>query len=662
VIPRRVGSLFIVLAAWLAVPALAAAATNGRIVFSSARDGSFGASELYSIAPDGSGATRLTRNSTTEQYPVWSPDGTLIAFQSFGDNNAGRPSIHVMTAHGADQRRVSPAWDNSDSMEPTWSPDGSQIAFASTGAFNDSWRIWVVNADGSGVRRLTDEFSTAPAWSPDGTRIAYLTAGAGVALVSPDGSGRRQVTFPPSGFSDEAPSWSPDGSRLVFARRATFGNAPQLYVIDADGSNERQLTFGAGANRFPSWSPDGTQIVFTHDRQLYVIGPDGNGMQPLSTEFSDVLSPNWGTSMVVPAPEVPGAPRITIFSPEARPYVPGEQVIAFYFCESDTSFVVSCEGDVPLGLPIDMETTGTRTFTVRAMDAEGRPATATVTFEVLDFRAPTVHLRAPADGAEYELGQSVQVDYECIDEPGGSGIELCDGDLRPGQPLDTSRTGTFNVKFFAVDRAHNVGVASVTYRVVQRDQAAPTITVDSPGEGADYALGEAVTASYQCTDEPGGSGVALCQGDRASGSALDTGSVGPHSLTVTARDRAGNTSTLTRRYRVVYAFSGFFTPLRPLPALASFDAGDTVPAKFSLAGDHGLGILGSGAPSWRRVDCENGTPLGEPSGARQTLAYHPGSDRYHLRVESEPSWAGTCRRLAVTLADGTTHFANVRFD
>ena len=113
---RRVGSLFIVLAAWLAFPTLAAAATNGRIVFSSARDGSFGASELYSIAPDGSGATRLTRNSTTEQYPVWSPDGNLIAFQSFAE---GRPSIHVMSAHGAGERRVTPETDSSDEMEPT---------------------------------------------------------------------------------------------------------------------------------------------------------------------------------------------------------------------------------------------------------------------------------------------------------------------------------------------------------------------------------------------------------------------------------------------------------------------------------------------------------------------------------------------------------------
>jgi hypothetical protein len=654
---RRVGSLFVVLVTGLALPAVAGAASNGRIVFSSSRDSSFG-SELYSVAPDGTGATRLTWSSTIEQYPAWSPDGSQIAFQSFAE---GRPSIHVMSAHGTNERRLSPATDSSDDMQPSWSPDGGQIAFASTRPFNDSWHIWVMNADGSGLRQVTGEFSTGPAWSPDGTRIAYVGAGEAVAVVNPDGTGARRLTFPPAGYVDETPSWSPNGSQLVFARRQTFGNSPQLYVVDADGSNERQLTFDGGANRFPSWSPDGTQIVFTHDQELYSITPDGSGMRPLTTAFADALSPNWGTSMVVPAPEVPGAPRITIFSPEARLYVPGEQVIAFYICESDTSFVVSCEGDLPLGAPIEMETTGSRTFTVRATDAEGRLATASVTFEVMDFRAPTVHVRAPADGAEYELGEFLQVDYECDDGPGGSGIELCDGELQPGQPLDTSRTGTFTATFWAVDRAHNVSQISVTYRVVDRDRTPPTIEVDAPAEGAVYVLGETVTASYRCTDEPGGSGMDACQGDSASGTALDTGSVGPRSFTVRARDRAGNASALTRHYRVVYAFSGFLAPLAAFPAMTSLDTGETVPVKFSLAGNHGLGVLAPGSPTWRPIDCSSGAPLGDASPARHTLSYLAGNDRYLLRVGSEAAWRGTCRRLAVTLADGTTHLANIRF-
>ncbi|MDQ3822672.1 MAG: PxKF domain-containing protein, partial [Actinomycetota bacterium] len=599
---RRLSSLLTVFAAWLALPAIASAApgVNGRIVFSGEPDGVLH-SELYSVAPDGTGLTRLTWNWRYEQLPTWSRDGTQIAFEAFDDSDRRR--IYVTSAHGTGERLVSPASFSSDDAEPSWSPDGTQIAFASTRPFNGSWHVWVVGADGSGLRQVTTELGTAPAWSPDGAEIAYVGPGQAVVAVRPDGTGRREITAPPAGYSDGHPSWSPDGSRLVFTRRPTFGTAAQLYVVDADGSNVRQLTFGSAASFFPSWSPDGTQIVFTQERQLHVIGADGSGMQPLIADFGDALGPDWGTSTVVPSPEVPSAPRILIFSPQPRRYAPGEPIAAGYLCQSDTSFVVSCEGDVPLGAPIETETAGLRTFTVRATDAEGRTSTTTVTFEVLEWRPPTITVRTPKDGAVYELGETVLADYECADDPGGSGIEVCAGDVRPGQPLDTSRTGSFTLRFWTHDRSQNYVETFVEYQVVRRDRTPPAITIDSPREGAEFVLGRAVTVYYWCADEPFGSGLDVCQGDAPAGSALDTGSVGARSFTVTARDRAGNTSSVTRAYRVVYAFSGFSAPLVGFPGTASLDAGDAVPVKFSLGGNHGLGVLAPGSPTWRRVDC-----------------------------------------------------------
>ena len=385
-------------------------------------------------------------------------------------------------------------------------------------------------------------------------------------------------------------------------------------------------------------------------------------MQPLAAGFGEALGPDWGTSTVVPSPEPPGAPRILIFSPKPRQYPPGEPIPAGYLCESDTSVVVSCEGDVPFGSLIETEPAGLRTFTVRARDAEGRTSTATVTFEVLEWRFPTITVRRPQDGAEYALGETVLADYKCADDPSGSGIEVCAGDVQPGQQLDTSRVGSFTLRFWTWDRSRNYVETFVTYTVVRRDRTAPSITLESPPNGAEYVLGRAAWVNYWCVDEPFGSGLELCEGDAPAGAPLDTGSVGARSFTVRARDRAGNASAVTHAYRVVYAFSGFFAPLVGYPGFATLDAGDAVPAKFSLSGNHGLGVLAPAPPAWRRVDCGSGAPLGEPSAAAHTLAYLAGTDRYQLRVETQAAWAGTCRRLVVTLADGTTHLANVRFD
>ena len=637
VIARNARLVLIALAATLILPAVAHATPpgpnpNGRIVFASTRYPATN-QELYSVNPDGTGLARLTWSGTGEQHPSWSRDGSRIAFESSAD---GAESIHVINADGSDERRVSPDTYNSIDTEPTWSPDGGQIAFASTRPFNDSWHIWVMNADGSGLHQLTSEFSTGPAWSPDGSRIAYLSAGEGIAVVNVDGSGTRRVTFPPAGYSDDRPTWSPDSSQLAFSRRATYGNDSQLYVIDADGSNERQLTTTEGASRFPSWSPDGAQIVFTHIGRLSVIHYDGSGMRPLIGEpWGNDLMPDWGTSTIVPDPQAPGAPTIRIFSPQAQLYPAGYPLEAFYLCESETSYVVSCEGDVPVGSRVDTTTTGRNTFTVRATDAEGRTSTASVSYEILDFWAPEVIARAPGNGSEYEVGQFVEVDYECLDEPGGSGVLLCDGELHDGQPLDTSQAGTFTVHFWTADRANNVGERSVTYTVV--DRTPPTITVSSPQEGAVYVLGESVVASYSCGED-----AVSCVASH-----IDTSSVGAKTFTVTAKDASHNVATETRSYRVVYELSGFSAP-------SEHKAGEKLSVRFSLGADHGLGVVVSTA--W--LDC--GATGGDGTSAGGGLSFQGG--RYKFQVETHASWSGSCRRLAITLNDGTTHFANVTFD
>ena len=644
-------SLFAASAAHAAFPG-----QNGRIVFSSDRE-SYSISEIYSAAPDGSDVKRLTWSPDDwKQEPTWSPDGSKIAYEA---PSQGRFHIFVMNPDGSDQTLVSPNVDPSfEDMGPAWSPDGTQIAFGSTR--NGTWNIWVMNADGSGLRQLNGAFGTDPAWSPDGAHIAYLGIG-GIREANADGSSDHLLSASPAGTFDDGPDWSPDGSRLVFAQGDSSGPGSTLYSIAADGSDQHQLTSGAYTDFRPAWSPDGSKITFDRQdlvgRQLHVMNADGSGETQLMSSVRDDMNGSWGTSTESPIVSPPGSPEIHILSPvDGGVYASGGGAIALYFCTSEISFVVSCDGNLGLGDPLD-PTPGTHQLTVTATDVEGRQSRASVSYTIIgapDRTPPTIAIDSPADGATYGLGDNVTVHYSCADEPGGSGVGVCNGPVPDTAPLDTSHVGTFRFLVSAVDQAGNRATATSTYQVV--DRTPPTISIAAPADHVVYTLGQSVLADYTCADQFGGSGLASCTGPVAAGAAIDTSSsVGDKTFTVTATDRAGNEAHASRSYSVVYDFTGFLSPVTAAyPATNSFRAGESIPFKFSLHGNQGLGVL-AGSPAWAPCGGGDTTP------ASGTLSYNASNDRYTYLVTTAKAWSGTCRDLVLTLRDGTSHRARIAF-
>ena len=262
------------------------AVANGRIAFVSSEGNA--QSDIYTMNPDGSDRKQLTfSNQDLESDPVWSPDGTKIAFARYNINSKFS-EIFVMNADGSDQRRLTTQSGNDRS--PTWSPDGTKIAVARYN-INSPVEIFVMNADGSDQRAVASGFD-GPAWSPDGLKLAVGDNGA----LGVDGSNRTQITQPTDLGADYEPAWSPDGSKITFTRGTDcFGGCEteHLWVVNADGSNPTKLT-DILANTH-AWSPDGTKIIFGSQRgDLFVINPDGSGLTNITnTTDKHEESPSW---------------------------------------------------------------------------------------------------------------------------------------------------------------------------------------------------------------------------------------------------------------------------------------------------------------------------------------------------------------------------------
>jgi dipeptidyl aminopeptidase/acylaminoacyl peptidase len=280
--------------------------TNGQIVFARTPSGNLApASDLYTVNPDGSGVTRLTVNGGAIN-PAWSPDGKQIAFEN---HSQGGATIELIDADGSHATPLVHGFG-----PPAWSPDASKIAITSDRDGNDE--IYEMNANGSGLMNLTQSggLDYGPAWSPDGMKIAFGTLrsppsfDAEIYVMNADGSAQTDVTNDPSSTDGAPPSWSPDGTKLAYSV-----SHDGIYVIGADGSGRTRLTTNPLGDIDPAWSPDGKQIVFARQyagnctspptptvggqcRLLWIMNADGTDQRQLTfNPGGGDTAPSWGS-------------------------------------------------------------------------------------------------------------------------------------------------------------------------------------------------------------------------------------------------------------------------------------------------------------------------------------------------------------------------------
>jgi Tol biopolymer transport system component len=293
---------------------------NGRIAYAvRAIDGS---SNIFSVMPDGSDAVQLTTGSSNSLCAAYSADGSRIAY--CGDAG-GAFEIWTMNADGTKQAQLTHFGGRA--LFPDFSPNGKKVAFGGVIGKDSHTEVYVVDATaGEHLAALTSCANAAdgcsndfPAWSPNGKQIVFIhtddfnadetPVNEQVWIMDADGGNQRALT---SGAApkDQLPSWSPDGKFIVYT--SGLADSEGIWVMAADGSAQSQLSgcppaapspCSDGDDFGPVWSPDGTRIAFlrafqavgANDRPVYVMNADGSDQHRLVQGQTLQTVPAWQT-------------------------------------------------------------------------------------------------------------------------------------------------------------------------------------------------------------------------------------------------------------------------------------------------------------------------------------------------------------------------------
>lgn len=220
-------------------------------------------------------------------------DSKIAYIAETGPKNRRMKRLAIMDSDGANHRYLTSG--QATALTPRYSPDYKQILYLSY--LNGNPRIYVYDLATNTQRLITqNSYPTfAPRWSPDGKWILYSMAIAGntdIYKISAAGGGTPQKLTDSPGL-DVGGSFSPDGTKIVF--ESDRSGSQQVYVMNADGSDQKRITFFGGRSATPEWSPRGDQIAFTHiagNLRIAVMSPAGGGMRYLTDGWQDE-APTW---------------------------------------------------------------------------------------------------------------------------------------------------------------------------------------------------------------------------------------------------------------------------------------------------------------------------------------------------------------------------------
>ncbi|MDA0179489.1 DPP IV N-terminal domain-containing protein [Solirubrobacter phytolaccae] len=291
-----------------AAPSAAAEPVNGRLVYTSFESSADPlAGDLWTMNADGTDKQQAVFDPAYDAQPDWSPDGTRIAFRNRRNSRFESAILDFRVRDAAGRPVVTDiphAGDGTQTTQPSWFPNGQGLLYRrTTTAPPTRSDVWAMNLDGTNRRPVVvlpeDQFY--PSFSPDMRTVLFSTvkgADARNIQAMDVATGAITTLFDHSPRSyDSAPAWSPDGRQIAF--ESDLDGDREIYVMNADGSNVRQLTHNGNWEEGPAWSPDGTRLAFTRalsntDYNVWTMAPDGTDQRQLTTYAGRDESPDWG--------------------------------------------------------------------------------------------------------------------------------------------------------------------------------------------------------------------------------------------------------------------------------------------------------------------------------------------------------------------------------
>ena len=254
----------------------AEAPTTPKILFSSSRDGNY---EVYMMNPDGSEQVNLTQHPADDLEAVWSPTGEEILFSS--DRPGKRVwDLYLMDPDGSNVRRVFKRKIKVDRRSPTWSPNGKRFAYIYDGWPRLKSSLHLGTFGEENVEPLP--YGDTPTWSPDGSEIACIVShalGTRLTFINVDTQDQEQPILDKALRWQYLPSWSAAGDRLAISGNKhpipaildrdlheAWKDKTTVYIVNRDGTGLRQLVGEAGPNAgVAALSPDGSEVLYTQE-------------------------------------------------------------------------------------------------------------------------------------------------------------------------------------------------------------------------------------------------------------------------------------------------------------------------------------------------------------------------------------------------------------